>query len=212
MGNFTNLYVVLIACVGACNVYAKRERPPSLRDPISYSMGNKISSFYISNKLYDHRNLMENNECIHHLCYNITNYPSSSVKDIITRNKDFHHLFGSVIRPYSPPTLSPKFTSNEDENMCAVLTYTVRPQTALNKSTKRVVVANVDDYKQEVSFEVCVPNTKCFMDDHKPAQFETACKQQYTVVKLVTVAENGQLTLDSVPIPSSCVCTYRGSV
>lgn len=215
MGNFGNLIVVLIICISVYNTSAGRKRRLH-GGPVNYRIGNKLKQSNEFFEFFDYRNLAESNDCVYHLCSNVANYPNISVKNIITKRKEFHHLFGSVIEPYTPPSLlerSPILNDVEDEqNMCPVLTYTLRPQTALNKNTKRVVIVNVDDFKQEVSFEVCVPNAKCFMDDHKPLFYETFCKQQYTLIRLVAVAESGDLILDSVPIPSSCVCSYRRTI
>ncbi|XP_031354673.1 uncharacterized protein LOC116179102 isoform X2 [Photinus pyralis] len=160
-------------------------------------------------------NLGESNACVHHLCSNVTNYPTVDVNTIIKKKKEFHHFFGSVIEPYSPPEIlgkAPVYGATEDQNMCPVKTYKLSPQTALSVTMKRVVIVNVEDFKQVVSFEVCIPNKKCFMDDRKPLFYETFCKQQYTLIRLVTVAESGDLILDNVPIPSSCVCSYKRTV
>ncbi|KAF5298679.1 hypothetical protein FQR65_LT09659 [Abscondita terminalis] len=214
MDNLVN-FAVLIICISYTNAIRYR-RPQISSHHLELNLADRIKQSHDFKKFFDHRNLAENDGCIYHLCNNITNYPSNNIKNIIEKKKEFHNLFGPVIQPYEPPTLlgkSPSIIEEfEEKNMCATRQYTNYPQTALNKYRKRVVIINVDDFKQAVSFEICLPNAKCFMDAHKPLHYETSCKQQFTLIRLVAVEENGNVILDSIPIPSGCVCTYRRTV
>ncbi|KAB0793958.1 hypothetical protein PPYR_13578 [Photinus pyralis] len=216
MNTFLKLLVLFTIYIGCSGVCAKRQRRPNLTHPMNVRIKNKFNSNGNTLRFFDHRypieNNKENNECIHNLCYNITDYPSERVKDLIIKKEEFHHLFGSIVQPYRPPAILEKSAiDNEDVNMCAVVKYRIWPQTALNKDFKKVWIANVDNYKQDVTFEVCLPNKKCFMDSHMPSNFETFCKQQYTVIKLVSMKDD-DLVLESIPIPSSCACSYRNAV
>lgn len=215
MGNFANSFVVFTICISICGLNGQRRRPQHIGRPVAFNREGNIQQGNDFSKFFDYHNLAETEDCVHHLCYNMTNYPSDTIKNIIAKKKEYHHHFGFVIEPYTPPSIlekSPISSGTEDLNMCATRQYTHYPQTALNKFSKRVVIVNVDDFKQSVSFEICLSNVKCFMDDHAPLHYETSCKQQYTLIRLVAIAENGNVSLDSIPVPSSCVCTYRRTV
>ncbi|KAF5304382.1 hypothetical protein FQA39_LY09761 [Lamprigera yunnana] len=216
MGYFVK-FVVFVICISfTCSKAMRHRRPQISSHYMELNLMEKLQQSHDFKKFFDQHNLGESNDCIYHLCSNITNYPSNNIKSIIQKRKEFHNLFGPVIQPYEPPTLSGKSPSIiegfEEKNMCATRKYTHYPQTALNKYRKRVVIVNVDDFKQAVSFEICIPNSKCFMDAHKPLHYETSCKQQFTLIRLVSVEESGTVVLDNIPIPSNCVCTYRRTV
>ncbi|KAK4880930.1 hypothetical protein RN001_004249 [Aquatica leii] len=198
MGNFIK-FAVLIICIAITNAIRHR-RPQIASHHIEFNFKEKIQQSHDFKKFFDQRNLAETDDCIYHLCSNITNYPQYNIRSIIEKKKEFHNLFGPVIQPYEPPKLTGKSPSIiqgfEEKNMCATRQYTHYPQTALNKYRKRTVIVNVDDFRQAVSFEICLPNAKCFMDAHKPLHYETSCKQQFTLIRLVAVEENGNVILD----------------
>lgn len=165
-------------------------------------------------RLFTNNNFDETKNCIHGLCSDVNEYPTHSITSLIANNKEFHKYFGNIVEPYEKPILRPKFNMaleefDEEKNMCAVTRYMRYPQMALRDYREPVVIVNVEGFRQSVIFEVCDTNSKCFLDDHKPVGYETACRQQYSNIRFVTITNDYNITMKSIPIPSSCVCTYK---
>ncbi|KAG5874016.1 hypothetical protein JTB14_025798 [Gonioctena quinquepunctata] len=144
------------------------------------------------------------------LCTNTTLYPKGAIKKLLQKNKKkYAHLSGSVIKPTDE--MIPQVRSEYiDSNVCRTRQISKRPLVAFDAKMKQKFIVNVEGYQQIVTYETCVDeNSACFGNDHWPNDFQTFCKQAYSMVRLVAVNHSGKLEYAYFPVPSNCVCAYK---
>lgn len=130
--------------VGCATIHHRRHES-------KYSALNQLDNTIKYPSIYESKN------CLHNLCTNVTNYPSIYIQNVISKSKQFDQYFGSVIQPYNQPRLSAKSSQDyEERNMCDTIQFKYFPELAKNKLNKRVIIVNVENFRQAVSFETCV--------------------------------------------------------
>ncbi|XP_028130140.2 uncharacterized protein LOC114326108 [Diabrotica virgifera virgifera] len=148
---------------------------------------------------------------LNQLCTNSTAYPKLAIKRLLKRNKkQFGYLAGSVIAPAFDFTSDLLRAPEVEENMCRTKKISMTPKVAFDIKKNRKFIVNVEDFQQIITYETCIDlGESCFGNSAIPNDFETLCKQAYTVVRLLSVTHTGKLEYSYFPVPSTCVCSYR---
>lgn len=86
----------------------------------------------------------------------------------------------------------------------------VYPRKAQNTAGSYMFILNTNEYKQAVEVEQCIgEGQKCRTDDDAPQAGLTACRQKYTVYKMLALDSQGKEILDTFSLPSACLCYYQ---
>ncbi|XP_030760492.1 uncharacterized protein LOC115885655 isoform X2 [Sitophilus oryzae] len=142
-----------------------------------------------------------------------TRYPTKKIQKLIKRKK-YLTLFnnkGPLLEPASQPAPFNvlKEQELESENLCRTRTVNMFPKAALNLVTgEPALIVNVPSYQQNLIYETCVDGDgKCVDKESRPYGFQTACKQKYNKVRLVSINSEGKLEHGKFFVPSTCVCS-----
>ncbi|XP_060526945.1 uncharacterized protein LOC132702377 [Cylas formicarius] len=144
------------------------------------------------------------------LCNETAAYPEEHIEKLVKKikNKKLLQLFNESLVESLEKVPKTEFREPSlTENLCRTKRVSVLPKTAKTVDNKLRFVVNVQGLSQSLIYETCVDEgADCIDNKMFPYNFQTVCKQKYSVVRLMSVNETGKLEYGRFLVPSTCAC------
>ncbi|XP_017880108.2 protein spaetzle [Ceratina calcarata] len=148
--------------------------------------------------------VVRSTRCMHKtFCENVTHYPTDMVQEAVKKHPHLRD-YASI---QTDGQVDVDEVAPEEESLCIATEQIVYPKYGVTKNSEWKYIINHEEVQQSVHVEICREEGKpCRVIEGFAEGYYTKCKQKYIYRQLLSLTENGSITLEFFQFPASCCC------